>query len=189
MTPRRATTRLGIQAAALAALLLATATALHAQTTSACLNCHRQEDLETERGGKTISLFVDRKVLTDSVHATATCVDCHADLKGAALPHGKGPLKKAECGSCHKQEQTQYTASLHGVALAKGDPLAPGCADCHGGHDIAPVRSAASAVSPLRVPYVCGRCHQEGRPSSASGKSIRITSLRTTPRASTARRS
>jgi hypothetical protein len=57
-----------------------------------------------------------------------------------------------------------HASSLHGQAVARGDALAPRCKDCHGNHDIIPVKDARSAVAPGRIPYVCGRCHQEGTP-------------------------
>ncbi len=53
---------------------------------------------------------------------------------------------------------------LHGKAAAHGDPLAPRCVNCHGNHDIVPVKDKRSAVAPLRIPFVCGKCHQEGTP-------------------------
>ena len=34
--------------------------------------------------------------------------------------------------------------------------------NCHGNHDILPVKDKNSAVAPLKVPFVCGKCHQEG---------------------------
>jgi len=58
----------------------------------------------------------------------------------------------------------QKAASLHGQAAEKGDPLAPRCQTCHGSHDILPVHQADSAVNPIRVPFVCGKCHREGAP-------------------------
>ncbi|HTO94158.1 MAG TPA: cytochrome c3 family protein, partial [Bacteroidota bacterium] len=74
------------------------------------------------------------------------------------------PLAGVECGACHEKEQQDHAASLHGQAIARGDQLAPRCVDCHGNHDIAPVHAASSAVAPQRIPWVCGKCHQEGSP-------------------------
>ena len=51
-----------------------------------------------------------------------------------------------------------------GKQFAEGDPLAPHCKDCHGNHDILPAKDARSPVSPLKVPFLCGKCHQEGAP-------------------------
>jgi hypothetical protein len=85
------------------------------------------------------------------------------DLAGMEGFH-ETPLEKVDCGACHSEIQEQHAGSLHGRALARGDRLAPSCTDCHGLHDIRPVADRDSPVSPLRVPFTCGRCHQEGSP-------------------------
>ena len=128
-----------------------------------CLMCHGEKSLTTERSGRTVSLFVDAKKFAASVHAAVGCVGCHADLAGKELPHGT-PLHKVNCGTCHTVEQEQHAKSLHGKAIARGDPLAPRCVNCHGNHDIIPVKDPNSAVAPLKVPFVCGQCHREGTP-------------------------
>ena len=144
-----------------ALVLLMSPVSLMAQENSDCLMCHSDESLTGEHNGKTVSRFVDEKVLAGSVHADFTCVTCHASLEGKEMPHDV-PVKRVQCGTCHADEQEQHHESLHGQALAKGDPLAPECQDCHGTHDIKRVRDPASPVRPVRVPFLCGRCHQEG---------------------------
>jgi len=129
----------------------------------ACLACHGDKGMSTTRAGKTVSLFVDPKKFSSSIHAGLGCTGCHADLEGKELPHDT-PLARVNCGTCHSSEQEQHARSLHGKAIARGDPLAPRCVDCHGNHDIVPVKDPRSAVGPLKVPFVCGRCHQEGTP-------------------------
>ncbi len=126
-----------------------------------CLACHEDDTLTTERGGKTIALFVDNKPFGQSVHGQLQCVNCHADLANSEFPH-QTPLKPVVCGSCHETEQKKFSESLHGRALAKRDELAPRCASCHGAHDILPVKDKNSKVSALRIPFVCGSCHSEG---------------------------
>ena len=106
---------------------------------------------------------MDGKKFAGSVHSALGCTACHADLEGKDLPH-ETPLAKVDCGTCHSQEKEQHAKSLHGKALARGDSLAPRCVDCHGNHDIVPVKDSRSAVAPLKVPFVCGRCHSEGTP-------------------------
>jgi len=137
--------------------------AARAQENADCLACHGDQSLTAARRGKTVSLYVDGKKLTSSVHAGVPCVGCHADLQGKDLPHAV-PLARVNCGACHERERQEHAASLHGQAIARGDQLAPWCVDCHGNHDIAPVHSPASAVAPGRIPWVCGKCHQEGSP-------------------------
>jgi hypothetical protein len=145
----------------LPSLLLAGAAA--AQENGDCLACHADKDLTAKRDGRTISLFVAEKRFGASAHGGLTCVSCHTDLEGKELPHD-APLGRVKCGACHEAEQKEHDRSLHGKAIARGDTLAPRCKDCHGAHDIAAVKDPASAVAPLRVPFVCGRCHQEGSP-------------------------
>ena len=125
-----------------------------------CLACHGDKTMTTTRAGKTVSLYVDGKKFATSVHASFGCTGCHADLEGKDLPHDTPqPVK---CGTCHTTEQEQHARSLHGKAIARGDALAPHCVNCHGNHDIVPVKDARSAVAPLKVPFVCGQCHREG---------------------------
>jgi hypothetical protein len=132
-------------------------------STDDCLACHGDKTLTTKRGNQTVSLFVDGKKFASSVHGSFPCTACHADLEGKDLPHST-PLARVQCGTCHSEEQKQHSHSLHGKAIARGDTLAPHCVDCHGNHDIVPVHDPRSAVAPLKVPFVCGKCHQEGTP-------------------------
>jgi hypothetical protein len=128
-----------------------------------CLACHGDKGMSTTRAGKTVSLYVEAKKFATSVHGSVGCTGCHADLEGKELPHG-APVARVNCGTCHAAEQEQHARSLHGKAVARGDPLAPRCMNCHGNHDILPVKDARSAVAPLKVPFVCGQCHREGTP-------------------------
>ncbi|MBI3644694.1 MAG: hypothetical protein HY233_01825 [Acidobacteriales bacterium] len=134
-----------------------------------CLACHSDKTLTTKRWARTVSLFVDGKRFSSSVHSALSCTSCHADLEGKDLPHST-PLARVQCGSCHSDEQKQHANSLHGRAIARGDALAPHCVDCHGNHDIVPVKDPRSAVAPLKIPFVCGRCHREGTPVQTNRK-------------------
>ena len=127
-----------------------------------CLACHSDKTLTTKHGKQTVSLYVDGKRFANSVHAVLTCTGCHADLEGKDIPHP--PPAKVDCGTCHSEEQKQHAKSLHGKALARGDPLAPRCYSCHGNHDIVHIKEKTSPVAPLRVPFTCGKCHSEGTP-------------------------
>ncbi len=129
-----------------------------------CLACHGDDEtISMERGGKSVSLYVHANVLKGSAHAGLACVQCHAGFDPDEVPH-KEPMTKVDCGSCHEAIKAQHSRSLHGKALERGDPLAPGCKTCHGTHDVLPVKDPRSPVSALKVPFLCGRCHQEGAP-------------------------
>ncbi len=136
------------------------------QETADCLACHGDKAITAQKkgtSGKTVSLYVDERKFSVSVHAGLTCVGCHADLQGKDLPHDV-PLARVQCGTCHAEQQAQHAASLHGKAIARGDQLAPHCRDCHGAHDIVSVKDSRSVVAPQRIPFVCGKCHSEGTP-------------------------
>jgi hypothetical protein len=137
------------RAALLAAGLALAPLSASSQDASDCYACHDEKERP--------------RVFAASVHASLACTDCHAALAGKEPPHDT-PVPAADCGACHTDEQAQHARSLHGRAVARHDPLAPRCKDCHGTHDIRPVKDPRSAVAPLRIPFVCGRCHREGTP-------------------------
>jgi cytochrome b subunit of formate dehydrogenase len=143
------------------AVLLAAGRAL-AQENADCLTCHGDKDLTTKRGGRTVSLFVDEKAFAAGVHGKTACIGCHQDLKGVEFPHAEH-LARPSCTGCHDRENSDHAAGLHGRAEARGEAVAPRCADCHGrGHEIVPVRDPRSPVAPAKIPFLCGRCHHEG---------------------------
>ena len=132
-----------------------------AQENSDCFGCHDDKSLTGMKNGKTISVYVSEKKFTQYVHGSVPCIGCHVDLKDSEFPHNED-LKPAKCGGCHKTEQEQHAKSLHGKAIARGDNLAPTCKTCHGSHEILPVKDPKSSVYAMKIPFLCGRCHQEG---------------------------
>ena len=148
---------------AIVALLLVSRLFVAAQESSDCLACHDDKSLKGRRQGKTVSMYVDARKFAGSVHGSVPCVGCHKDLEGKELPH-EDALAPAVCSDCHATEAQLHAASLHGKAAKRGDPLAPRCADCHGAHAIVPIKDVRSSVSPLKIPFLCGKCHQEGAP-------------------------
>ncbi len=134
-----------------------------AQENSDCYTCHEDKSLTEKRNGKTLSMFVEAGRFSASVHGSLSCITCHTDLKKKEFPHDE-VLKPVDCGTCHSTEQEQHAKSLHGQAITRGDPLAPRCKNCHGTHDILPVKDKNSPVFPLKIPFTCGQCHQEGAP-------------------------
>jgi uncharacterized protein with PIN domain len=144
-------------------LLAGAAAAAEENPNEACFACHADKTLTTKRGGRTVSLFVEAKKFSSSIHGSLACTNCHADLEGKDLPH-EAPLKRVNCGACHDEEAKQLSKSLHGRAAARGDALAPRCVNCHGNHDILPAKDPQSRIAPLNIPLVCGQCHREGTP-------------------------
>ncbi|MGO8675682.1 MAG: cytochrome b/b6 domain-containing protein [Limisphaerales bacterium] len=128
---------------------------------SACLECHSDKTLAmTNAAGKEVSLFVDAAKLAGSVHRTNACVACHAWVT-SKHPDDNMPAQPVTCGRCHASQSESYGASVHGVALAKGQTGAATCSDCHGDHGIMPPASEASPLHFSRLAQTCGACHDQ----------------------------
>jgi cytochrome b subunit of formate dehydrogenase len=126
---------------------------------SACLDCHSDKTLfRTNSAGQGISLFVDEAKFAGTVHATNTCVSCHADIS-AKHPDDNLPAKPPACASCHERPGKEYATSIHGVSHTLGASGAASCGDCHGSHNILPVKHADSPVFKLNLPNTCATCH------------------------------
>jgi cytochrome b subunit of formate dehydrogenase len=127
-----------------------------------CLLCHGNADFAVKNAdGSVRPLYVDKDRFAKSVHGEGGCTLCHSDIK--EVPHPE-KLKPVNCADCHDAEAKLYAESLHGKALAHGDPLAPACADCHGKHDILSPKNPASRTNPIHIPETCGGCHAENAP-------------------------
>jgi formate dehydrogenase gamma subunit len=142
------------------AFFLGFAGPLSASANEDCLTCHGDSSFAVEfPSGGSRSLFASEAELINSSHSGFTCTDCHADLAGLTeYPHGS-PLAKVDCGTCHADENSQYVTSLHGVALASGNPEAPTCASCHGAHDILRSDKETARTSKANLPRTCASCH------------------------------
>ncbi len=125
--------------------------------------CHEDPDLTTVRQGKTISLFIDKSILANSVHKDVLCASCHPDAFVEEFPHPED-LKPVNCGSCHKTPMEQFSKGIHGQALQLKALYAPDCKECHGTHNILPSTSPKSRTYKMNIPVLCGKCHREGAP-------------------------
>jgi nitrate/TMAO reductase-like tetraheme cytochrome c subunit len=120
-----------------------------------CLACHDDDSLK--RGNGT-PVAVRKAVFADSVHGPMNCVDCHADLAQAELPHPE-KAKKVDCASCHADQVAQYKLSAHAAARAGGSEVAATCVSCHGLHDIRGGKDPKSRTYHLNIAATCGACH------------------------------
>ena len=129
-----------------------------------CLECHA--DPEMFEGMENASRYVvDGAVYAGSMHGEAglLCLDCHFDMED--IPH-LAPAETVVCADCHADQGDAHERSLHGQAAARGDPLAPSCADCHGTHEILSHLDRRSPTRVMNIPFLCGECHHEGTPVS-----------------------
>lgn len=126
---------------------------------SDCLECHGDKTLtKTGPDGKEVSVFVDEKLFAASVHRTNACAACHADLT-AKHPDDNVPAKPVDCATCHAAAAEEYGNSIHGVSHNNLGSAAASCADCHGKHEMLPVKHPGSPVFKLNLPATCAQCH------------------------------
>lgn len=146
-----------------------------APSSASCLECHADRSLKmTGADGREHALFVDEKLVAKSAHASLECADCHEGLDPQAKPH-RAAITPVDCASCH--DDTAPKHKFHPRLLAKPVPAGKDtdCAGCHGGHDIAAVKSPRFAMNRNRLTDGCGECHQRARDhfkASAHGKAL-----------------
>jgi predicted metal-binding protein len=123
-----------------------------------CLLCHKHT-LKSSHEGEFSSLEVCESDLKSSVHCNHSCTDCHI-----ARSKDDHPIYKNErdlslavadaCAGCHADKQQAYKGSVHSHMVARGNPKAPVCTDCHGSHQ---VRTKALFDTLAGIP--CKKCH------------------------------
>jgi len=127
-----------------------------------CLDCHLDPSTTRKVDGKTLSLLFPTNGFARSVHAKLNCVDCHTGIKDLVHP---SRLPTPNCINCHatnsnhEKAAKEYASSIHGVSHALGASGAASCWDCHGSHEVLPVKHADSAVFKLNLPKTCAACH------------------------------
>lgn len=134
-----------------------------------CGKCHGQKFV-MEKAGLSNQMFVSYE---ESVHGravahgsqkAAACIDCHDyhSILGANNPQSS--IFKFNvphtCGRCHPNVTAQFSKSVHGTAIARGNWTAPVCTDCHGIHAIKVKldRSAATSAGNM-ANQTCAKCH------------------------------
>ena len=152
-----------------------------------CSTCHGVKFVMEPSG------IGDRPVFSyrESVHGkavaagslkAAVCTDCHRAHDVLTPLEADSPIFKANtprtCGTCHAVEEKQYAASVHGVAVARGQLAAPVCTDCHGIHGIKARIDPNSTVSAQNVARFKQRMVEflalaAGGPSQYSGRDMK----------------
>jgi hypothetical protein len=134
-----------------------------------CGICHEDEKKAHELGLKRHDAIAHFR---DSIHGQSlfkkglifapSCNDCHGvhDIKpGADVTSRTNKARISEtCTTCHKGVEKIYAKSAPGELLAKRDPDAPVCTDCHTAHDI---ERPSNAHFKANSDQSCGKCHQD----------------------------
>ena len=115
-----------------------------------------------------------------TVHGQATkrgeqgvpeCAVCHGVTHEVARTASFDARKQSieTCGMCHSEQLEQFQKSVHGQAIAKGIPDAPGCSNCHEVHLALPPQSKNTFSKASQIRETCAGCHADLRLASRFG--------------------
>ena len=142
----------------------------HAKIPNTCGRCHGQKFV-MEATGRSAGPFVSYqegvhgKAVAAGKEGAAVCTDCHSAHDILTGNDAKSPIFKFNvpqtCGKCHQKVLADYTNSIHGQALARGNGETPVCTDCHGIHSIKNHLDPNSSVSAANLAQTtCAKCHE-----------------------------
>lgn len=134
-----------------------------------CESCHEKE-VEAVSGSR------HAKVIRTLDPRPPRCWDCHGGHE-IRVWRNVSPLEKVKaCASCHQKYSGRmaglenggvlvrsYQDSVHGRSKPGSAEVGATCEDCHGNHEILPVKDPRSTVNRLNIPETCGRCHEKIR--------------------------
>ena len=151
----------------------------HANIPATCGACHGQKFV-MEASGHSAQTFlsyqesVHGKAIAAGSDGAAVCTDCHGAHEILAAGDARSSIFKfnvpATCAKCHKNVEKEFSESIHGEAMARGNWLAPVCTDCHGIHSIKAHLDPSSSVSAVNLSRItCARCHEGVRLSEELG--------------------
>jgi hypothetical protein len=134
-----------------------------------CGRCHGNASIIQQgriRAGNVADLYRDsihgKAISRSGLLVAANCTSCHGSHEIRPKADAQSRVHRTNvpstCGACHGGIKTQYESGIHGAALAKGDPRAPVCADCHTAHQI---QRADVTSWQLDVIRECGTCHAD----------------------------
>jgi len=144
-----------------------------------CGACHGVKFVMEGQGLGTQQFFsyqqsVHGKAVAAGSGTAAVCTDCHRAHDILAPNDAKSPIFKfnvpATCGQCHQDVAHQFTGSIHGQAVARGNWQAPVCTDCHGIHLIkAHIDPTSSVAAQALARTTCAQCHEGVRLTQEMG--------------------
>ncbi len=132
---------------------------LLAQQNDDCLACHSDNGLTKDQNGKTVSLFVDDKILGHSTHKKLVCTACHAGFKADDMPH-KENITPVQCRTCHQNVESKHPFHTLTAPKNSADPSGM-CKNCHGKHEVQSPKVAGTKFSKEKIVESCGSCHQK----------------------------
>lgn len=139
-----------------------------------CLSCHL-DDPEVRSKTRPNTKFIlayDKSVHGKALHSgngdAANCIDCHSAHDVIKASNSRSSVYRLNipntCGKCHDEIKQEYSESVHGISVARGNIDSPVCTSCHGEHNILKHTDPNSPVEYQNVSLmVCSPCHASVR--------------------------
>jgi predicted CXXCH cytochrome family protein len=132
-----------------------------------CGNCHGNPQVAKKYHLPNVySMYVDSihgfALSKEGLLVAANCQSCHGSHHILSHKDPQSPTYKTNiantCGTCHAKIQAEYSAGIHGKAVAAGNLNAPVCSDCHTAHAIL---EPTEAEFRMQSTPICGSCHTD----------------------------
>ena len=151
----------------------------HANVAATCGSCHGQKFVMQASGHSAQPFLsyeqsVHGKAVAAGSEKAAVCTDCHGAHEILGASDSKSSIFRfnvpSTCAKCHTAIEQEYSQSIHGQAIKRGNGQAPVCTDCHGIHSIKAHLDPNSSVSAANLTKItCARCHEGVRLSEELG--------------------
>jgi hypothetical protein len=132
-----------------------------------CGNCHGNPEVAKKYGLPNVySMYVDSihgfALSKEGLLVAANCQSCHGSHHILSHKNPQSATYKTNipntCGTCHAKIEAEYSAGIHGKAIAAGNLKAPVCSDCHTAHAIL---QPTEADFRMQSTPICGSCHRD----------------------------
>lgn len=104
-----------------------------------CMSCHTKS--KKNKNSKALINYqesIHSPILFKDNSKAATCIDCHGSHNIKSTTDTASLINKFKiqqvCAKCHIAISNEYSLSIHGIALKKGNQDVPDCSYCHGLH-------------------------------------------------------
>jgi cytochrome b subunit of formate dehydrogenase len=106
--------------------------------------------------------------LAEGSEKAPTCVVCHHSHTITRITDEDWKLHNLqECGGCHTDRISSYKQTYHGQVTSLGYAKVARCSDCHGSHNILPIKDPKSTLAPANIVRTCQKCHPKANANFA----------------------
>ncbi|HSD64830.1 MAG TPA: cytochrome b/b6 domain-containing protein [Ignavibacteriaceae bacterium] len=117
-----------------------------------------------EKNGKEVSLYVNQDIFQHSAHGKLNCISCHIGFNPEDVPH-KEKIEPINCLTCHTDAKAIH--AFHPQMLTKANGVSGtqdvSCKNCHGTHDVSPIKNPDGKWGKKNLITSCGSCHKEAK--------------------------